>query len=88
MARDVILLGEIAARGATMLEIRCGRCDRHGRLSVARLLAEHGPNADFGAVMRKLVGDCPHRDEAQIQTRCDPYCPDLPRLFLPRPDAG
>jgi uncharacterized Zn finger protein (UPF0148 family) len=28
MARDVILLGELAARGATMLEIRCGRCDR------------------------------------------------------------
>jgi hypothetical protein len=87
IARDVILLGEIAARSATMLEIRCGRCDRHGRLSVARLLAEHGPGADFGAVMRKLVGDCPNKDSAQIQNRCDPYCPDLPRLFLTRPDA-
>jgi len=38
MARDVILFGEAAARGATMIDIRCGRCDRHGRLSVKRLL--------------------------------------------------
>jgi hypothetical protein len=38
--------------------------------------------------MRGLVGECPHHDEAQIQHRCDPYCPDLPRLFLPRSDAG
>jgi hypothetical protein len=34
------------------------------------------------------VGDCPNKQAAQIQNRCDPYCPDLPRLFLPRPDAG
>jgi hypothetical protein len=55
MARDVITLGEVAER-IEIIEIRCGRCDRHGRLSVARLLAEHGPNVDFGAVMRGLVG--------------------------------
>ena len=29
MAKDVVLLGEVAARGATMIEIRCGRCDQH-----------------------------------------------------------
>jgi hypothetical protein len=38
MARDVILLGDVAEPGAEMIEIRCGRCDRAGRLSVARLL--------------------------------------------------
>ena len=36
MGKDVIELGEVAARDATMIEIRCGRCDRHGRLSVKR----------------------------------------------------
>jgi hypothetical protein len=82
MAKDVYSLGDIAERGATMLEIRCGRCDRHGRLSVARLLSEHGPNAEFGAIMRGLTGDCPRHNEQQIQSRCDPYCPDLVRLFL------
>jgi hypothetical protein len=55
---------------------------------VRRLLAEHGPAADFSAIMRGLTGDCPRHDEQQIQNRCDPYCPDLVRLFLPRSDAG
>ena len=77
MARDVILLGEVAERGATMIELRCGRCDRQGRLSTARLLAEHGPGAAMGEVMRAQVGDCPKRESTQIQERCDPYCPDL-----------
>jgi len=43
MAKDYIPLGEVAAHGATMLEIRCGRCDRHGRLTVKRLLDQFGP---------------------------------------------
>jgi hypothetical protein len=34
----VVELGK-AAIGAAMIDIRCGRCDRHGRLSVKRLLA-------------------------------------------------
>jgi hypothetical protein len=87
MAKDVYSLGDIAGRGAVMLEIRCGRCERHGRLSVRRLLIEHGPNADLGAIMRGLTGDCPRHDEQQIQNRCDPYCPDLTRLFLGRGSA-
>ena len=87
MARDVITLSDVAERGAAMIEIRCGRCERAGRLSVARLLAEHGPNASMGVVMRAQVGDCPNRESTQIQERCDPYCPDLVRLFF-RPGAG
>jgi hypothetical protein len=67
----VITLGEVAER-IEIIENRCERCDRHGRLSVARLLAEHGPNVDFGAVMRLLIGDCP----------------DLVRLFLSRSERG
>jgi hypothetical protein len=81
MGSDVITLGAVAARGAETIDIRCSRCDRHGRLSVARLMAEHGPNAAMGHVMRAQVGDCQNRDSAQIQNRCDPFCPDLARLF-------
>ena len=25
----------------------------------------------------RKIGSCPHRDDAQLQARCDPYCPDL-----------
>ncbi len=63
MPRDVILLGEIAAH-LEMLEVRCGRRDRHGPLRVDRLLAEHGPDVPVGSVMPALVGDCPNRPGA------------------------
>jgi len=52
MAKDYIPLGEVAAHGAAMLEIRCSRCDRHGRLLVARLLAEWGPDASIRDIMQ------------------------------------
>ena len=35
MAKDVIVFGEVAARDVTMIEIRCGRCDRNGPLGEA-----------------------------------------------------
>jgi hypothetical protein len=71
MAKDFIPLSDVAACGATMIDIRCGRCDRHGRLSVQRLLARYGPDAAMGHVMREQIGSCPHRNDAQLQTRCD-----------------
>jgi hypothetical protein len=58
MAKDSILLGEVAARGAGMIELRCGRCDRHGRLSVKRLLAEYGGDASLRDIMQAQIGEC------------------------------
>jgi hypothetical protein len=58
-----------------MIEIRCGRCERAGRLQIARLLAEFGQSAPMGAVLRAKIGDCPRRDDQNISSRCDPYCP-------------
>jgi len=81
MAKDEIVLGEAAARGAAMLDIRCSRCDRHGRLSVKRLLAEWGPDASIRDIMHAQIGSCAHKDDSQIYTRCDPYCPTLVELF-------
>jgi hypothetical protein len=81
MAKDSILLGEVAARGARMIELRCGRCDRHGRLSVQRLLAQYGANAPVRSAMQDQIGDCPKRNATQIQERCDLYCPTLAQLF-------
>jgi len=78
MAKDVILLGELAARGAGMLELRCGR---RGRLSVQRLLAQCGAEAPVRRAMQDQIGDCPNRDHSLLQSRCDPYCPTLSQLF-------
>ena len=44
---QVYLLGEIVAAftaiGRSMATVDCSRCPRRGRLSLQRLLAEHGP---------------------------------------------
>ena len=67
-----------------IVEIRCGRRDRAGRLSVWRLVAQHGPDASLPHVMAAEVCACPNRDSAQIQNRCGPYSPTLERLFRAR----
>jgi len=36
MAGGVITLGEMRAKGMTMLEVACRRCDRRGRLRIDR----------------------------------------------------
>jgi hypothetical protein len=38
--KTMITLGDMADKGMTMLEVACRRCDRRGRLSIARLIAE------------------------------------------------
>ena len=45
MARQAVTLGDLAGR-IERLEVRCTRCPRHGRVKLAKLLAEHG--ADLG----------------------------------------
>jgi len=47
-----------------------------------------GNDASIRDIMREQIGDCPHRDDTQLYTRCDPYFPTLARLFSPYPDAG
>jgi hypothetical protein len=83
--QNVILLREVAAH-LDMLEARCGRvgCERHGRPSLKRLVAERGPDASVPAVLRAQVIDCPHRDGRERE-RCDPYPPELERLFAHPP---
>ena len=70
-----------------MIDIRCGRCDRHGRLSVARLMARYGPDASIRDIMHEQIGFSPHRNDTQLYPRCDPYCPTLAQLFSV-PEAG
>jgi len=88
MAKDFISVGDVAARDVAMIEIRCSRCDRHGRLSVARLMAEWRADASIRDVMHEQIGSCPHRNDTRLYTRCDPYCPTLAQLFSPYPEAG
>jgi hypothetical protein len=48
----------MANKGVTMLDVACRRCDRRGRLSIARLIAEHGRD-DYGDLRALIAHDCP-----------------------------
>lgn len=45
-------------QGAAILEVACHRCDRHGRLSLVRLIAEHGEGTALSDLREVLAGDC------------------------------
>jgi hypothetical protein len=64
MAKDYIALGDVAARGAPIIEVRCGRCDRHGRLSVDLVLMVVPPFKR--SVRAKLVGVA-HADKEGLE---------------------
>lgn len=38
----VITSGDMERKGMVVLEVACRKCERCGRLSIARLIAEHG----------------------------------------------
>ena len=58
-------------RGMRMLEIACRRCERRGRLSIARLIAEHGRD-DHSDLCALIAHDCPRMQNpsVSIYERC------------------
>jgi hypothetical protein len=78
----VITLGEMRAKGMTTLEVACRRWERRGRLSIERLIAEHGDGVlDPCAI---IAHDCPRmrNPSASIYDRRGVNFPELPRWFL------
>jgi hypothetical protein len=65
-----------------MLEVACHRCERHGRVSVARLTEEHGAGMGLPDLWESLAGDCQHARSTAVHNRCAIYYPELPALFL------
>jgi hypothetical protein len=85
-ARGSITLGELVSK-LDMLEVACHRCDRRGRLSLERLIAEHGADMGLPELRTILAGDCPRAGSVTINDRCGVHYPQLPELFPapPRP---
>jgi hypothetical protein len=79
--KTAILLGDVEAKGLRMLEVACRRCDRRGKLRLARLVAEHGPDMDLPTRRMDLAGYCPHAQSVSIYDKCQVHFPQLPRLF-------
>jgi hypothetical protein len=57
-SRGAFTLAEIAAK-LTMLEVACSRCERRGRLSLARLIEQHGAEASLGDLREVIAHGCP-----------------------------
>ena len=69
------MLGDLAGK-ITILEIACRRCERRGRLSVARLIGQHG-DTRLPELRYILAGDCPNAGAVSISERCSAYYPQL-----------
>ena len=78
----IVTLGEkaerFAAAGIALLEVSCNRCERRGRLSIARLLAEHGPE-----LRRIVAADCPRMIAGKVPHVCGVHFPQMSRLPTP-----
>jgi hypothetical protein len=74
-----VTLGDIADRLA-MLDVACSKCDRRGRLSVAKLIAEHGSDMRLPDLRERLAGDCPRVRSASVVDRCGVHYPQLVEL--------
>jgi hypothetical protein len=61
--------------------VRRRRCPRHGRLGLARLLADHGAGMGLPDLAVRLVADCPKAAAPDPAERCFAYFPQL--LGLP-----
>jgi hypothetical protein len=81
--KTTITLGDMQDKGMRMLVVACSGCERRGRLSIARLIAEHGHD---GYDLRWLIAhDCPKVQnptaDIYIYDRCGVHFPELPRWF-------
>jgi hypothetical protein len=69
----IVTLGQMAALFADadlrMVEVACNRCPRRSRLSIARLLAEHGPARQVPSCAASSPRTCPRM---QVQRTHDP----------------
>jgi hypothetical protein len=82
--RSSITLAELQGK-LDLLQIKCHRCERHGRVSLARLIDEHGADTGLPHLWESLAGDCANARSTALNNRCAIYYPQLPGLFLSTP---
>jgi hypothetical protein len=77
----VVFVGQIAAR-LPMIDVACNRCDRRGRLSTARPVAQYGADMPGPELLRLLSADCPRRIAGQWHDVCGIHMPQMAELDL------
>jgi hypothetical protein len=82
--KTMITLADMADKGMVMLEVVCRRRDPRGRLSISRLIAEHG--RDGGDLRALIAHDCSKMQNAtaDIYDRWRRALPRVAALVLTR----
>ncbi len=63
-----------------MLEVRCGKCTRHGLLRIDKLIDEYGRDMSLPDLRAVLAGDCEHKTAARRKDQCQVFYPQLREL--------
>jgi hypothetical protein len=76
VATGSITLGDLA-RCRTYINAACNRCERRGRLDVARMIALHGAHISVPELRRVVAADCPLMIENKIHDPCGVHFPGV-----------
>ncbi len=79
MATGSLSLDDISKR-YHMLEVRCGKCTRSGRLKIDKLIDEHGRDMSLPDLRKHLDGDCEQNSAAGLADQCQVFYPQLREL--------
>ena len=60
-----------------VLRVECWECNRAGRYSVAKLVAERGPDAKLTDWRSEQTKDCPQKNVPGVVRACHAIMPDL-----------
>ena len=74
MARSYLIFGGIEGK-LDLLRVECTKCRPQGLYLVRKLIEKHDRKGNMSAWVSNLKGDCPNRDAAELQDRCDVVCP-------------
>jgi hypothetical protein len=77
--RQSVILSDLVGR-LDKLDVRCTRCTRHGRVKLAKLIAEHGPDLGLPELAVRLAADCPNATSTDSARRCWVHFPQLVKL--------
>src|SRR5262245_44355284 len=64
-----------------VVKVACGKCERVGQYSLARLIERHGRDGKLADLIDPVAADCQKRKAANFSDRCDARCPDLPKVL-------
>ncbi len=68
------------SRRYRLLEVRCGKCTRHGRLRIDKLIDEYGRDMSLPDLQAILAADCEHRTAGRRKDQCQVFYPQLREL--------